>query len=139
MMKIVGKKLKMSQVWKNDICIAVTPIKTETENFPELKEGEKIKVSGISKGKGFQGVVKRHGFAGGPKSHGQKDRLRAPGSIGPTAPQRTIKGRKMAGHTGMKKVTIKNMEIVSINTQDKLILLKGAVPGAVGSRVILSK
>jgi len=131
----------MTQVWKDDVCVAVTPVKVNIDNFSEIeiKEGEKMKVSGISKGKGFQGVVKRHGFGGGPKSHGQKDRLRAPGSIGPTAPQRTIKGRKMAGHTGVKKITIKNMEIISINPEDKIVLFKGAIPGAVGSKVTLSK
>jgi large subunit ribosomal protein L3 len=138
MTKITAQKLKMTQIWKDDVCIAVTPVKTE-DDFSEFKEGEKIKVSGITKGRGFQGVVKRHGFGGGPKSHGQKDRLRAPGSIGPTAPQRTIKGRKMAGHMGMKKVTIKNIEIISIQPETKTILLKGAIPGPVGRKVILYK
>jgi large subunit ribosomal protein L3 len=140
-LKLKGKKLKMTQVWKDEVCIAVTPVKIEEGNFEDidLREGDKVKVSGITKGRGFQGVVKRHGFGGGPKSHGQKDRLRAPGSIGPTAPQRTIKGRKMAGHMGVQKVTIKNLEVVSLNNEDKIVFLKGAVPGFAGSKVILSK
>lgn len=126
-------------MWKDDVCVAVTPVKIEEGDIGEIKEGDKVKATGISKGKGFQGVVKRHGFHGGPKSHGQKDRLRAPGSIGPTAPQRTIKGRKMAGHTGFRKVTIKNLEVFSLRSEGKIVFLKGAVPGFVGSKVILTK
>jgi len=139
-MKIIGKKMKMTQVWKNDKCIAATPIKLNDDaSISEIKEGEKIKISGITKGRGFQGVVKRHGFGGGPKSHGQKDRLRAPGSIGPTAPQRTIKGRKMPGHMGVEKVTFKNVEVIEVKKDENVILIKGGVPGFSGSKVILSK
>jgi len=140
MAKILAKKIKMSQVWKNDKVIPVTVLKVEDKNgkLPEdFKEGVLIKISGKSKGKGFQGVVKRHGFAGGPKTHGQKDRLRAPGSIGPTAPQRTIKGRKMAGHMGQKRITLKNVEVISVNNNDQTIQVKGAVPGMRGSLVEL--
>lgn len=89
----------------------------------------RIQISSISKGKGFQGVVKRHGFKGGPASHGHKDQLRAPGSIGATDPQRVFKGMKMAGRMGKKRITIKNLEIVEIDTEKKLLLVKGAVPG----------
>ncbi len=89
----------------------------------------RIQISSISKGKGFQGVVKRHGFKGGPASHGHKDQLRAPGSIGATDPQRVFKGMKMAGRMGKKRVTVKNLEIVEINTEKNLLLIKGAVPG----------
>ncbi len=95
--------------------------------------GDVVDVSGISKGKGFQGVVKRHGFAGGPKSHGQKHSLRAPGSIGSTGPQRVFKGKKMAGHMGYDRVTVKNLEIVAIDTENNLLMIKGAVPGAFGT------
>lgn len=128
----------MTQIWKNETVIPVTVLKVESENkkLPgDLKEGIRIKISGKSKGKGFQGVVKRHGFAGGPKTHGQKDRLRAPGSIGPTAPQRTIKGRKMAGHMGQRRITAKNVEVVAVNSDDQTILVKGAVPGMRGTIV----
>lgn len=134
-MKITAKKLKMSQIWKEDKVIPVTALllidkPKEAEEF--LKEGCQIKISGLSKGKGFQGVVKRHGFSGGPRSHGQKDRLRAPGSIGPTAPQRVIKGRKMAGHLGLKKITL-NKKIISFDAQKNLIMVNGPVPGMKGT------
>lgn len=128
----------MTQIWKNDKVMPVTPL--WLEKIPEgIKEGELVSVSGISKGRGFQGVVKRHGFGGGPKTHGQKNRLRAPGSIGPTAPQRVIKGRKMAGHMGMEKVTVKNLLVAKINPDENLILVNGAVPGPVGRSVVIIK
>jgi len=96
-----------------------------------FKEGEKVKVTAISKGKGFQGVVKRHGFAGGVRTHGQSDRERAPGSIGSSSyPSRVLKGMKMAGRTGGDTVTIRNLKIVKIIPDSNLILIKGAVPGA---------
>ncbi len=127
-----GEKLKMTQVWENEKVIPVTVVKVlqnQTEILDSFKKGDKVKVSGLSKGKGFQGVVKRHGFHGGPKSHGQKNRLRAPGSIGATAPQRVIKGKKMAGHMGNKKITVKNLTVVQITPEEKILMLKGAVPG----------
>ncbi len=98
-----------------------------------FQEGEKVDVSGITRGKGFQGVVKRHHFKGSPKSHGTKDRWRAPGSIGATTPQRVVKGRRMAGRTGGKRVTIKNLEIVKVDSENNLLYLKGAVPGKKGT------
>ncbi|MGB9883124.1 MAG: 50S ribosomal protein L3 [Microgenomates group bacterium] len=103
-----------------------------------FQPGEKVKVSGTSKGKGFQGVVKRHGFAGGPKTHGQSDRLRAPGSIGmTTTPGRVFKGKRMAGRMGGKRVTIKGLEVVEVK-EDGLIL-KGLVPGNKGSLIEIRK
>lgn len=99
----------------------------------QFQEGDKVNVSGLSKGRGFQGVVKRHGFGGGPKSHGQKDRLRAPGSIGATAPQRVMPGRKMAGRMGQERTTIKNLEIVGIDKENNILMIKGAVPGMRGT------
>lgn len=92
-------------------------------------KGDKIKVQGKRKAKGFAGVVKRHGFAGGPRTHGQKDRERAPGSIGQRWPQRVRKGLKMAGRIAPINVTIKNLEIVDILPEENLILVKGSVPG----------
>lgn len=138
-MKIKAQKINMTQVWKSDIVVPITILKSEDDNLSSLKEGELVNVTGRSKGRGFQGVVKRHGFSGGPKTHGQKDRLRAPGSIGATAPQRVIKGKKMAGHMGASKVSIKNLKVEIVKPEEKLIYLKGAVPGARGSRVIISK
>lgn len=99
--------------------------------------GDKVSVIAISKGKGFQGVVKRHGFHGGPKSHGQKDRHRAPGSIGAAWPQFVIKGMKMAGRMGGDKVTVKNLEVVEVDKENNLIALKGAVPGRRGTLVMI--
>lgn len=100
--------------------------------------GDKVQVVGISKGKGFQGVVKRHGFRGAAKTHGHKHDLRAPGSIGAGGVQRVFKGMRMAGHMGMDQVTVKNLEIVEILPETNEILIKGAIPGARGSLVAIS-
>ncbi len=94
-----------------------------------FKEGDKIKVIGISKGKGFAGVVKRHGFKGGPASHGQKHRLRAPGSIGATFPERVIKGMRMAGRMGGEQVTVEGLKIAKVDAENNILAIKGAVPG----------
>jgi len=102
-----------------------------------FEEGDKVKVTGISKGKGFQGVVKRHSFHGSPASHGHKDQLRMPGSIGATEPARVFKGKKMPGHMGSERVTIKNLEIVKIDKDKNLLYLRGAVPGTRGSLVMI--
>ncbi len=92
--------------------------------------GEKVDVTGISKGLGFQGGVRRHHFRGGPKSHGQSDRLRAPGSIGGSSyPSRVWKGQRMAGRMGAERVTVRNLEIVDLDLKRNIVLLKGAVPG----------
>ena len=93
-------------------------------------KGEKVTVSGISKGKGFQGVVKRHHFRGQGASHGVKDQERMPGSIGAQGPQHVFKGTRMGGRMGGDNVTVKNLEIVEVNPENNEILLKGAVPGA---------
>jgi len=95
-----------------------------------FQSGEKVEISGTSKGKGFQGVVKRHGFAGSPKTHGHKDQLRMPGSIGSTAPSRVFKGTRMAGRMGGERVTVKNIEVAEVIPEKNLLLVKGAVPGA---------
>ena len=97
--------------------------------------GDKIVVSAVSKGKGFQGVVKRHNFAGGRASHGQKHSLREPGSIGATGPARVFKGTKMAGRMGSDKVTVKNLKVLQVNTEENVLLVSGAVPGRKGTLV----
>lgn len=97
-----------------------------------FKPGDFVKVSSVSKAKGFQGVVKRHGFAGGPASHGHKHNLRAPGSIGSTWPQRVIKGMRMAGRMGGEMVSVRNLKIVKIDEENKLIAVSGAIPGRKG-------
>lgn len=91
--------------------------------------GENVEVSGISKGKGFQGVVKRHHFHGHPSTHGHKDQLRMPGSIGAGGMQHVMKGRRMAGHMGTDQVTVKNLSIVEVR-ENGILAIKGAVPGA---------
>ena len=104
-------------------------------------EGEYIDVSGISKGKGFQGVMRRHGFGGvGESTHGQHNRLRAPGSLAASSwPSRVMKGKKMAGRTGGKKVKMINLEIVKIVQEKNLLLVKGSVPGPNGSYLIIER
>ena len=98
-----------------------------------------VDVSGVTKGKGFQGVVKRHGFSGvGGATHGQHNRLRAPGSVGSASfPSRVFKGIRMAGRTGGERVKIIDLEVLKIVAEENLIFLKGAVPGAKGSYVII--
>jgi large subunit ribosomal protein L3 len=175
---ILGKKLKMTQIWKAGKVVPVTVVDAKPNTVAILRtkekdgyqaiqlasgktkrefrstesmekgssidvsvfaEGDKVKVSGISKGRGFAGVVKRHGFAGGPKTHGQKNRHRHPGSIGSTAFQRVVPGRRMAGHMGVERVSVKNLEVAQVDKENNLILLKGAVPGARGGLLEIRK
>ncbi len=101
-------------------------------------EGEMVDVSGTSKGKGFAGVMKRHNFRGGPKTHGQSDRHRAPGSIGASAtPSRVVKGLKMAGHMGNKRVTVQNLTVVRVDQDRNVVLVRGSVPGASGEVILV--
>ena len=182
---ILGKKLKMTQIWKDGKVVPVTVVsavpnkvsvvrtnekdgyeavqisvgkkkkefrnrsayKIEMSKFnagdevtvETFKIGDKVIVSGITKGRGFQGVVKRHGFSGGPKTHGQKNRYRAPGSIGSTAFQRVVPGRRMAGHMGDERVSVKNLVVAEIDKDQNLIYLRGAVPGARGGMLEIRK
>ncbi|MFH0818915.1 MAG: 50S ribosomal protein L3 [Patescibacteria group bacterium] len=100
--------------------------------------GDKVKVSGTSKGKGFQGVVRRHGFHGHPASHGHKDQLRMPGSIGASSfPSHVFKGKRMGGHMGNEKSSVLNLKIAEIDKEKNLLYLKGAVPGANNGLVII--
>ncbi|MDI6822355.1 MAG: 50S ribosomal protein L3 [Actinomycetota bacterium] len=104
-----------------------------------FSEGERIDVTGISKGKGFAGVMKRWGFKGGPASHGSRFH-RAPGSIGACAdPSRVFKGKKMPGHMGNERVTVQNLEVAKVDPDQNLLLLRGSIPGAVGSLVIIKE
>ena len=128
-MKFIGTKLKMTQIWKKDRVVPVSVLKMEGDQFDGLEENKKVKVSGITKGRGFAGVMKRHGFHGGPSTHGQKNRQRAPGSIGSTAPQRVTPGRKMAGRMGGVRHSVKNLLVVDFNKDSKELFLRGAVPG----------
>jgi large subunit ribosomal protein L3 len=101
-----------------------------------FKEGEVVDVLGVTKGKGFAGVVKRHNFGGGSRTHGQSDRLRAPGSVGGSSdPSRTFKGTRMAGRMGGENKTVQNLVIVKVMPESNLIVVKGAVPGPKNSYV----
>ena len=105
----------------------------------KFAQGDKVSVSGVSKGKGFQGVMKRYHYAGGPGSHGSMFN-RAPGSIGQSSyPSRVWKNKGMPGHMGSEKVTVKNLKIIGVNTDQNLLLILGAVPGAKGSLVEIKK
>lgn len=95
-----------------------------------FKKGDMIDVAGLTKGRGFTGVVKRHGFHGHNKTHGTKDQIRMPGSIGSTAQQRVNKGKRMAGRMGVERVTLKNLKIIDIQPEKNILLVSGAVPGA---------
>jgi large subunit ribosomal protein L3 len=99
--------------------------------------GDKVDVIGVSKGRGFAGVVKRHHFHGSPASHGHKDQLRMPGSIGSRRQGPVQKGKRMAGHMGDARVTVKNLEVVSVDAERKILAIRGAVPGARGSWLMI--
>jgi large subunit ribosomal protein L3 len=136
------KELTPSRILKEFNFPAGTEYKVGDEiKVDFFKEGEKIKVRGRSKGKGFQGVMRRHGFGGvGGTTHGQSDRLRAPGSIGSSSyPSRVFKGTRMAGRKGNENVTTSNLSVVKILPEQNLILVKGAVPGSINSYVELIK
>lgn len=110
--------------------------------YPEqfFRKGLLVDVTGVSKGKGFAGVVKRWGFAGGPRTHGQSDRERAPGSIGAsTIPGRVYKGLKMAGHLGNARITVKGLEVIDLNKEAEEVLVKGSVPGGRGTYLLFKK
>ncbi len=105
-----------------------------------FQAGEKVDVIGRSKGRGFAGVMKRWGFAGGPRTHGQSDRARAPGSIGGgTTPGKVYKGLKMGGHMGNRRITVKGLEIIEVDTERNLLLVKGGIPGAPNSLVQIKR
>jgi len=105
-----------------------------------FQKGDRVDITGASKGKGFAGVVKRHHFAGGPKTHGQSDRHRAPGSIGGTTfPGRVLKGTRMAGHMGNSRVTVRNLKVIEADPGRNLLLIRGAVPGAVNGLLLIMK
>lgn len=138
-MKLVAEKIEMSQIFNEEgRVIPVTWVSAKSEEMTEIKEGDVIKVIGISKGKGFQGVVKRHGFHGGPRTHGQKHSEREPGAIGGgggRAGGRVAKGMRMAGRMGGERVTVRNLKIVKTLREQNLIAILGAIPGHRGSKV----
>ena len=137
-LKKVGRLLKYLKEFRlNDLTSIKVGQKIDVSIF---KPGDLVDVTGISKGRGFAGVVKRHSFAGGPKSHGQSDRHRAPGSIGATTfPGRVLKGTRMAGHMGNRQVTQHNLKVVQVDPARNLLLVKGAVPGATNRLLLIKK
>lgn len=142
MKKIIATKVNMTQIFDESGEVfpvtLVKPVAAEPDvNEAELTEGEEVSVSGISKGKGFQGVVKRHGFGGGRRSHGQKHSEREAGSIGGggRAGGRVAKGMRMAGRMGGERVTVKNLKVVKIDPEAREIYIRGAVPGRRGTKI----
>jgi large subunit ribosomal protein L3 len=118
-----------------DADVGVEPVLGATVTVETFEAGSRVKISGVSKGKGFQGTIKRHGFASGPKSHGSHN-VRAPGSIGASAtPSRVVKGIRGPGQMGNKRVTQKGLEIVSVDAKLNLMLVRGSVPGPTGTLV----
>ncbi len=114
--------------------------KGQKVDVDQFKSGDRVSISGVSKGKGFAGGVKRYHFRGGPKTHGQSDRLRAPGAVGSTTfPGRVFKGLRMAGHMGYSNVTVHGIEVVEVDLERHVMLVKGAVPGSKDRLLLISK
>ncbi|MDP3883168.1 MAG: 50S ribosomal protein L3 [Candidatus Staskawiczbacteria bacterium] len=131
----IGKSMKGKEYKhiKEHRLTTTDELKTGDEiNVSVFQEGEKVKVSGMSKGKGFQGGVKRHGFSGRNATHGVKHEHRTLGSTGSRFPQHVIKGRKMPGRMGFERVSVKNLKIVKVDKENNLLAIKGAVPGRNG-------
>ena len=129
--KTMAKKpFSFIREFKNNIQEYKVGQKIDTSVF---KEGDTVLVSGISKGKGFQGAVKRWGFSGRGASHGVKHEARTLGSVGSSFPERVIKGRKMPGRMGSERITVKNLKVVKVDSKNNLLAVKGAVPGRKGT------
>ncbi len=128
-LKGAGKVLRTLKEFRLD---EVNDLKVGDEiNVGIFAKGDIVAVTGRSKGKGFQGTMKRHNFSGGPATHGQKDRLRAPGSIGAgSSPSRVWKGMKMSGQMGNETVTVRNIEVIEIRPDKNILLVRGSVPGS---------
>jgi len=143
MKKIIAKKVNMTQIFDESgevfpVTLVVAQnqgegLDTDSQALP--LEGDMVTVSGLSKGKGFQGVVKRHGFKGGRRSHGQKHSEREAGSIGGggRAGGRVVKGMRMAGRMGHERVTVKNLRVIKVLSESKEIFIRGALPGRKGT------
>ena len=136
-LKEIGQFKHLREFSVEDVNSVQVGQKVDADMF---KPGDLLDVTGISKGKGFAGVVKRHHFAGGPKTHGQSDRHRAPGSIGATtSPGRVLKGTRMAGHMGDRRVTERNLKVLDVDLARHLLLVKGAVPGSKKGLLLIKK
>ena len=136
-LKDLGQFKYLREFSVDDVSSVKVGQKVDVDMF---KPGDLLDVTGISKGKGFAGVVKRYHFAGGPKTHGQSDRHRAPGSIGATtSPGRVLKGTRMAGHMGDRRVTARNLKLLEVDSARHLLLVRGAVPGARKGLLLIKK
>ena len=136
-LKEIGQFRHLREFNADDINSVQVGQKIDVDMF---KPGDLLDVTGISKGKGFAGVVKRYHFAGGPKTHGQSDRHRAPGSIGSTtSPGRVLKGTRMAGRMGDSRVTMRNLKVLEVDLARHLLLVRGAVPGASKGLLLIKK
>jgi large subunit ribosomal protein L3 len=136
-LKEIGQFKHLREFSLDDVNSVQVGQKIDVDMF---KPGDLLDVTGISKGKGFAGVVKRHHFAGGPKTHGQSDRHRAPGSIGATtSPGRVFKGTRMAGRMGDRRVTTRNLKVLEVDLARHLLLVRGAVPGARKGLLLIKK
>jgi len=134
---IKGKKIQMTQIFKEDgKVVPVTIISTQDELTQELTN-KPVTVTGLSKGKGFSGVMKRWNFKGGPATRGQSDKPRSAGAIGSQTPGRVFKGKKMAGRMGGEQVTIKGLKIVQVDEGTKEFMVSGPIPGARNSDVLV--
>ncbi len=131
----IGKNFKFLKEYRIDNSEAKVGDEIKADLFAE---GDAVKVSGLTIGRGFQGVVKRHGFGGASKTHGTKHALRQPGSIGATFPERVPKGRRMAGHMGNERVTVRGLKIVKVDAENNVLAIKGAVPGKRGTLLEIS-
>ncbi len=142
MKKIIAKKVNMTQIFDESgevfpVTVLLTDAPDEGTEETTFEAGEMVSVSGISKGKGFQGVVKRHGFKGGRRSHGQKHSEREAGSIGGggRAGGRVAKGMRMAGRMGGTRITVKNLKVVRVEPETREIYILGAIPGRRGTKI----
>lgn len=132
---ILGKKIGMSQIFSENGTVTPVTVISVDSDASVFSEGETVKVSGLSKGKGFQGAMKRHGFHGMPASHGHKHVKRHVGSIGQRFPQHTLKGMRMAGRMGGTRVTVRGLKIITVDKEKNVLAVDGAVPGRRGAKL----
>lgn len=136
-LKDIGQFKHLREFTADDVKDIKTGQKVDVDMF---KSGDFVTISGVSKGKGFAGGVKRYHFAGGPKTHGQSDRHRAPGAVGSTTfPGRVFKGLRMAGHMGNRRATVRGVEVIDVDVERHVMLVKGAVPGAKNGLLLINK
>ncbi len=139
MKMIEAQKMEMSQVFSPDGRVTPVTLVSFTDFPSDLTPGTPVKVTGVSKGKGFAGVMKRHGFSGMPSTHGRSTKGRAPGSIGgTTTPGRVYKGKRMAGRMGGERVTVWGLSVVGVDPEKKIAKISGPLPGSFRGKLIIS-